>query len=192
MLWGSAARSFEGPATCSRDPQRLAPVNNYRSLCESLEVHTVRSWKRLISQPSSSHLCRLTCTGWLTGCQVAELMLAYRNEPPAVAGNGMKYQVQLLLGPMRHKGIDEIAGSAHSPARPQEGIIVHAVIACKRCDSLSSGPSWICCATIQYVYRHFGHDPPFDPLCHFCLHIQCTSVSSIMLSRCAVPGSKEP
>ena len=74
-------------------------------------------------------------------------ILAYRSEAPAVAAEGMEDEVQLLLGPVWHKSVHKVAGCAHSAAWPQEGVIVHAVVACKPCNNLSGGPARICCAT---------------------------------------------
>ena len=79
-------------------------------------------------------------------------VLAYRSEALAMAADGMKDEVQLLLGPVWHKGIHTVAGCAHSAAWPQEGIVVHAVVACKPCNTLSSRPSRICCAICHGLY----------------------------------------
>ena len=75
--------------------------------------------------------------------------LAYRSEAPAMAAEGMEDEVQLLLGPVWHKSVHKVAGCAHSAAWPQEGVTVHAVVACKPCNNLSGRPARICCATGQ-------------------------------------------
>ena len=65
---------------------------------------------------------------------------AYRSEAPAVTAEGMEDEVQLLLGPVWHKGVHKVAGCAHSAAWPQEGVVVHAIVACKPCNAVSTGP----------------------------------------------------
>ena len=65
-----------------------------------------------------------------------------------MAAEGMKDEVQLLLRPVWHKSVHKVAGCAHPAAWPQEGVIVHAVVACKPCNNLSCGPARICCAYV--------------------------------------------